>query len=377
MAASLGDEYREIARRLDERIDRLATDLLPLGRIEGRRWWRVGSLLGEPGQSLAVELRGAKRGRWRDYASGEGGDGLDLVACVKFGGDKRQAFVWARQWLGLSDSDPDRWREAQPQRRAPQNVAVERGDVGQWVRRIWLDARPLKRNDPVDAYLRGRGIDLASLAAAPSPRALRYHPALWNSQTKRAWPAMVAAISGPSGALVGVHRTWLEPTPFGIDKALIGDRRGPRGGAKRTLGAYAGGCIRLWRGASRKRWPQMAEGETLMIGEGIEDTLSAVLNRPAWRAVCAVALSSMLVLELPPQVQTIVILGQNDKPDGGADRLLHRIIKRWVADGRRVRLAKPPAFLKDWNDLAVWGRKKNIEIAWVDWGKDDAGAGFG
>ena len=67
---SLGDDYREVAQRLNERIEWLAPELLPNGSRQGRRWWRVGSLSGEPGRSLVVELGGAKRGKWRDYASG-------------------------------------------------------------------------------------------------------------------------------------------------------------------------------------------------------------------------------------------------------------------------------------------------------------------
>src|SRR6516162_10007952 len=283
---SISDEYREVARRLNERIDQLAEDLLPRGRLEGRRWWRVGSLAGEEGQSLAVELRGHKRGRWFDYAAGIGGDGLDL----------------------------------------------------------------------------------AQLGRAP--RALRYHPGLWNSQTRRRWPAMVAAIVTPDGAMTAVHCTWLERDSFGVTKAPI-----PDGGAKRTIGAYAGGCIPLWRGASNKAWSQMPEGEVLMVGEGIEDTLSGVLNRSAWRAVCAVALSSMMALQLPAQVRTLVILAQNDRyPAAGgsdAERLLRKVVKRWLDDGREVRVVKPPIFVKDWNELAVWCRAEKFEIAWADWGKGE------
>jgi len=360
---SLSDEYREVARRLNERIDQLAEDLLPRGRLEGRRWWRVGSLAGEEGQSLAVELRGHKRGRWFDYAAGIGGDGLDLVAQVKFDGNKRAAFAWARDWLRM----PERESSAQKAQKAPEHKS-NNDSYARSIKRIWLEARRLERGDPVDRYLQKRGIELAQLGRAP--RALRYHPGLWNSQTRRRWPAMVAAIVTPDGAMTAVHCTWLERDSFGVTKAPI-----PDGGAKRTIGAYAGGCIPLWRGASNKAWSQMPEGEVLMVGEGIEDTLSGVLNRSAWRAVCAVALSSMMALQLPAQVRTLVILAQNDRyPAAGgsdAERLLRKVVKRWLDDGREVRVVKPPIFVKDWNELAVWCRAEKFEIAWADWGKGE------
>jgi hypothetical protein len=76
------------------------------------------------------------------------------------------------------------------------------------------------------------------------PWALRFHPALWNEETQRHWPALVAAIVDPEGQLTAVHRIWLAPD--GSGKAPLRDR-------KMTLGRYAGGVIRLWRGATASR----------------------------------------------------------------------------------------------------------------------------
>jgi hypothetical protein len=337
-----------LAALLAERIASLAVELMPNGH-KNSRYWRCGSLAGERGQSLAVTLWGPKQGRWFDYAAGEGGDALDLVAGVKFAGDKREAFRWARDWLNL----PERQRE--PIRRLAQQRPPIDENYSRAIERIWLESRQLERGDPVDRYLTGRGIVLAELGRAPG--ALRFHPNLWNSQTKRSWPAMVAAITAPDGAITAVHCTWLAADPIAVTKAPIPDRHGPTGGAKRTLGPYRGGCVHLWRGDSGKRWSEMRENEILMVGEGIEDTLSAVFNRSAWRAACAVALSSMFVLELPLQVGTVVILAQNDRPDSDAAKLLRKVAKRWVDEGRKVRIVRPPVSLKDWNDVAVWGRK--------------------
>lgn len=51
----------ELARLLADHITRLAPELLPHGKKDGAEW-RVGSLAGEPGQSLAVRLTGAQQG---------------------------------------------------------------------------------------------------------------------------------------------------------------------------------------------------------------------------------------------------------------------------------------------------------------------------
>jgi hypothetical protein len=343
----LVDDYRDVARRLNERVDHLVRELLPRGYREGR-FWRVGSLAGDEGQSLAIKLWGDKQGRWFDYGAGVGGDGLDLVAGVNFNNDKGAAFEWSREWLRLPP------RELSPAARRA--ASRPRQDYSASIKRIWDEARGLRRGDPVDRYLQARGIHLAELGKAP--RALRYHERLWNGQTKRTWPAMVAAIASPAGELMAVHCTWLSVDPIVVCKAPIADRHGPTGGAKRTIGGYRGGGISLWRGTERR---------TCMVGEGIEDTLSGVFNRSAWRAVCGVSLSSMLVLELAQEITTVVILGQNDVRGSDADKLLVRVTRRWVEEGRTVRLAKPPAFLKDWNELGQWCRASGRKIEWNDW----------
>lgn len=88
--------------------------------------WRVGSLAGEPGRSCAIHLGGTKSGVWSDFASGEGGDALDLMAAVRFGGDKRAALVWSRRWLGIGN---DVVPEATPRPLPPPVVTDNDSDI--------------------------------------------------------------------------------------------------------------------------------------------------------------------------------------------------------------------------------------------------------
>jgi hypothetical protein len=143
---------------------------------------------------------------------------------------------------------------------------------------------------------------------------------------------MVAAITAPNGQLVAIHRTWLIVDPVDVWKAPIPDHHGPSGGAKRTLGRYAGGWIRLWRGSTRRPWRLMQPGEIAMVGEGIEDTLGVFPRNRTGAPLCSVSLSSMLVLELSPETDTVVLLRQNDTRGSDADKLLRKVISRWVAE---------------------------------------------
>lgn len=74
----MSGDITDIKRALAQRAQAVAEMLLPRGRKEGSEW-RVGSINGEPGQSLGVHLTGNKAGIWSDFSQdGEGGDLIDL-----------------------------------------------------------------------------------------------------------------------------------------------------------------------------------------------------------------------------------------------------------------------------------------------------------
>jgi hypothetical protein len=149
------------------------------------------------------------------------------------------------------------------------------------------------------------------------------------------WPAMVAAVCDPKGQLVAVHRTWLEERDLAFEETpLVG--KAPFVEPKRTLDHYRGGCIRLWRGLSRRPWGQMPADEALVIGEGIEDVLSCVQRWPTFRAACAISLSAMLSAELPSSVTKLFLVRQSDAPNSKAALLFKRVVKRFLDQGRRV-----------------------------------------
>lgn len=94
----------DIAQALSERAEDVAAYLLPNGKRAGREW-KAGSISGEPGQSLSVAIHGQKRGLWRDFATDQGGDLLDLWMAVR-ACSVAQAMREAAQWLGLRETIP-------------------------------------------------------------------------------------------------------------------------------------------------------------------------------------------------------------------------------------------------------------------------------
>lgn len=329
---------------LARRIDALVRELLPDGRREGAEW--VAAVRAERTPSFKVHLLGDKAGVWGDFGTGEFGDALDLVAHLQFRGDKKAAFAWSLAWLGLAEGGPV--AHVQPREPAARAAAAPGAD-GERLRRaalrLWLEGRPSILDTPVEQYLAGRGIDLALLDRPP--RALRYHPACYNRETGQRLPAMVATICGEGGRALATHRTWLQQDAAGQwVKARL---QAP----KMTLGAYPGGSIRLSRGASGKPLAAALEDEIVLIGEGIETSLSAAVCYPELRVLAGVSISGMGGVWLPPQIHCVVLLADNDLGEGPR-RGLQRACERHMDAGREVRIARAPAG-KDFNDaLQAW-----------------------
>jgi hypothetical protein len=332
----------DLSRMLAGRMQSLAAELLPAGRRVGRHW-RCGSLAGEPGQSLAVNIVGEKAGLWHDFSTGEGGDALGLVAAVLFGGNLRAAMEWASRWLGIGMAHPG----AAPVVRRALPVAApgaEEAARRRAAKALFLSGVELAASSPVASYLAGRGIELGDLPRLP--RALRFHPACRCTEAGRPLPAMLAAIVSADGEFLACHRTWIAPDAADPQRWRKADLRD----AKRTLGGYSGGFVPLARGASGKPIRQAPQGDQVAVAEGIETALSVAVARPDLRVLAAVALPNMLRLVLPPAVSRVILCADNDDANPRAAALLDAAAARFAREGRDVLIARPPEGIKDFND---------------------------
>jgi putative DNA primase/helicase len=96
-------DREQLRAKLLDRLESVLMHLFPAGQIKGDKFY-VGDIHGAPGKSLVVELKGAKRGLWKDFAGDDGGDILDLWAMAK-GLSARLDFLQVMQdigqWLGV------------------------------------------------------------------------------------------------------------------------------------------------------------------------------------------------------------------------------------------------------------------------------------
>lgn len=207
---------------------------------------------------------------------GARGDQVRLVEFVR-GIDFLPALDWLcgpKQELSAAELAERERRSEENRARQARKAETYRSAAIAAARAIWKETVPAE-GTPVREYLTRRGIPAERYPHLPS--GIRYHPACrYMVEAAAGWreihrgPAMIASIQSADGKGTAVHRTWIDlDRPNG--KAVITD---PETGAamksKKTLGAKKGGAIRL-----SGPW---AEAPVMVMGEGIETTLSALVT---------------------------------------------------------------------------------------------------
>jgi hypothetical protein len=151
---------------------------------------------------LKVNLRGATRGLWTDFAAPRGapdqkGNIIQLVAQVRFRGNVGHACAWLRSRLGLDSMDPNRLaaEKAKATRQAAkaQKDAIEKAENNRRrAQQLYLSAVPYV-GTPAETYLVGRAIDFVGAGLEP-PGAIRFKAETYCAETGTKLPAMVASI---------------------------------------------------------------------------------------------------------------------------------------------------------------------------------------
>jgi hypothetical protein len=349
---------REIEMQARGRVEAIGRDCLP-GAIKDGQYLKAGSIGGERGGSLVLNLAGANKGMWKDWSGTDQGDMIGLVERTKFGGDRGKAVQWLKSFLGLDHLDPG--RIAQVRAEAAQADADMQAEAEKeaeakkrGARSLWLNGTPSIEDTPAARYLDARGIRMGVLGHWP--RSLRFHSEVWNRDAGVKLPAMVSQVILPTGEHVATHRTWLGrcPTTRTWVKADGADLGVPRGNAKKMLGKSRGGFIPLRKGASQQAMGRMRRPETLYVTEGIEDGLTVAMCKPDARVIAAYSLGNLGAIEFPPEIETIVLVA--DRDDGAQEQeKLERAIARQQARGHRVQLVLPPPGLKDVNAWLLAG----------------------
>ena len=188
------------------------------------------------------------------------------------------------------------------------------------------------RGNLAERYLRLRGY------TGPIPSTIRAHGLIRHTESGEQRPAMVGLVEHVEHGRVGVHLTYINQFDPAVRVTIA-----PR---KRTIGPVAGGAVRLG---------PVRPDQWLVVGEGLESTLSAMQLwhcHSGWAALSANGLRNLI---LPPKARLVRIAVDNDE-SGVGQAAARDAAWLWEDEGRTVRVALPPTPGFDFNDILLAGR---------------------
>ncbi len=275
----------------------------------------VGDIYGSKGQSLKICLR---TGRWKDYATGEGGsDLISLYAAIK----------------GITQGEALRELSGTAVQTSPQKKPLVKGDTSQdsaskikSALNLWTQGQEMNET-PAEVYLNSR-----NLSYKPD-MPLKYHPSC--PKGRKNYAAMLALMTDiQTNETCGVHRTFIK---------LDGSGKADFKPNKMMLGRAGNAVVRLTADDDIK--------QSLGIVEGIENGL-AILGigwNPIWAALSSGGIANFPVL---PSIETLTIFADHDNAGQNAAK---KCAQRWTTAGRKVVVCTPLKQGSDWNDVVLEG----------------------
>lgn len=337
-------------------------------RRAGREWIGLSPFNNERTPSFTIN---DEKGFFHCFSSGQNGDIFDAVQHFK-----GLSFPEAVRFLGgaqeVTAADRERIEKKRQQRQREEKADAER--IANAVRRQFEEAQPIEGTHAA-AYLEQRGLAVDAswtfdLRFSPEQSYRGYRDeTVKETEPLGNFPAMVAAIRDVSGALIGLHRTYLDPTE---PRKLTPPGDAERNASKKVLGNITGGMIRLSQ-----------IGERLAIGEGIE-TCRAWLQLRGKGGVSIASAVSLGNLAgsasgsvehplspgkwipngepdmerpgviLPDVVKAVNLLGDGDSDPHMTRQRLRVAGRRFRSQGRQVFVHMAPAGM-DFNDVLLAG----------------------
>jgi hypothetical protein len=253
--------------------------------------------------------------------------------------DRSVSLLWSNGRLIVHSFGEADWREVRDQLRALRLIAPTEEALAEpaprsrlapeprvaIASRLWAEARPIG-GTLAERHLRLRHIhrDL--------PDALRFHPAAplaVYAGGRTAKPALVAAITEPSGRLTAVEITYLDTSGRRAETLRL---------SRKTIGVVPrGSAVRLDDAA-----------RTLVVAEGVATALSAAeqLQAPVWALLSA---GNLAAWSPPPGVRAVLIAGDRGRP---GERAAAALSARLQGLGVLSRVTLPPSPFGDWNEAA-------------------------
>ena len=355
---------------------------------------RLGAVLKKRGRALmgTCPMCGGGRSAQRFEVKGEAGwacavcqDGGDVIRLVERA--RNVSFLDAVEWLGgaaeIAPAEAARRERELAAKKAAREAesAKYREKERRRLFETWRHAWALP-GTPVEAYLRGRGIDaLDGLLLRYGADMPFFHGETEDERGRKtprkihSGPAMLAPAVDGGGVFRGLHVTWIDPDRPGEKAAIVDPDTGELINAKKMRGTKAG----LWYLVEKLPSPLVR----LAAGEGIETTLSAREADRGFAYVVAGDLGNLAgpatetvphptakrpngrperpqgpdpdfdrpAMPVPDSVEALRLIADGDSDPYMTRLAMTRAGKRYARPGRRVTCVWPPEGA-DLNDLA-------------------------
>ena len=330
-------------------------DLSDLKAAAQGRWPAIHAALGIPAALLDTRKHqpcphcgGTDRYRYTNHQDNggyicnqctpDGGSGFDLLTLV-FGYTFSEAAREVAALLGMAGHRPSESSRPAPRIAPAAEPKAERDKLPELA--ALFDAAAPLADSPAALYLKGRGLSDGLFMQCAD---LRCHPALPYWVTRCAdnhtaapvcigqYPALLAAVRTPDGALQGLHKIYLQADGRGDFRKFAGIH--PDTGealpakkiATRYAGAFTGAAVHLGSPDTQGR---------IIAAEGIETALAAwqLFGIPALATLSAHGLQS---LQWPSETQTLLIAADNDHSQIGrkaAEALTRRAARAGIGGG--------------------------------------------
>lgn len=200
---------------------------------------------------------------------------------------------------------------------------IQHGNREKSLHKMLAKATEVMEGDEVCRYLENRGLKTV-------PDFLLAHSHLFDVDTKKSYPGMLAPIKNSVGDTVSIHRTFLR----GGEKAPIS--------APRKIMPPVGTI----NGASAQLYPV---AEHIGLTEGIETAIACheLFNIPVWAALNTNGIKTFV----PPEgIREITVYGDNDKNFTGQS-VAYQLANRLGMEGLTVNVKVPVPAGCDWLDV--------------------------
>lgn len=365
------DDLPKVKQALKDRIEDLCRKLLPDGRKNGRLWVSHNPVTGDTDRTPEFKVAlDRDHGAWKDWRTGETGDVLKLISYVKQL-NFRETMDFARDFTGIHRMTDAEARALEGRVRTAQ-ARTERDDQARKLKRmgdaerIWnsgfQDGAGSTAEAEAQRYFAARAIPLDQIEHRDRAT-FRFSPAqeFWARAQYRhqdgrrikiadgpRFPAVLSAMRLATGQVAAVHMTFLDP--LGLRKLPVGSGEN----AKIMFGEAKGAVIRISHGPEGEPPETALQPHPLLMGEGIETTMSMAIGAPEARAWAAGSLANMLNAPVwLPCIASIVLLKDHFKSPA-TEKQFDAVVDAMLATGKPV-VVIDSYIGNDFNDLIMEG----------------------